>query len=330
MTPSRDKDESKKSLAASLVVVSLLAVAVAFSRQDITPPSPIPLAGGGMQVTKEERNPWTHLNVNNDSEQFKFVVVSDRTGGHREKIFSRAVEQINLLQPEFVVSVGDLIEGYSVDPERINGQWKEFESFTARLEMPFFYCPGNHDLTNPKMVEIWQGKFGRRYYSFVYRNVLFLMLCSEDPPGSSSMSAEQVAFVKKTLEAHPNVRWTIAALHKPIWTSPNVENNGWLEVEQALAGRPYTVFAGHVHRYQKFVRNGMNYYQLATTGGGSRLRGVEFGEFDQIAQVTMKKDGPLIANIMLNGVYPENMKLPDTIEPGILSERPPVVVPKKE
>ncbi len=59
---------------------------------------------------KEERNPVTHLRFNDDPADFQFAIVSDRTGGHRARIFSRAIEQLNLMQPEFVVSVGDLIE----------------------------------------------------------------------------------------------------------------------------------------------------------------------------------------------------------------------------
>ena len=42
-----------------------------------------------------------------------------------------------------------------------------------------------------------------------------------------------------------------------------------IDVENALVGRKYTVFAGHEHTYCRFERNGMVYYDLATTGGGS-------------------------------------------------------------
>jgi hypothetical protein len=112
-------------------------------------------------------------------------------------------------------------------------------------------------------------------------------------------------------------------LHKPIWTQANLDKNGWLEVEKLLAGRKYTVFAGHVHRYQKFVRQGMNYYQLATTGGGSRLRGIRYGEFDHIVWVTMKNGGPVLANVMLDGVYPENLSIPETVEPVVQYNRKP-------
>ena len=46
-------------------------------------------------------------------DSFQFGVVSDRTGGHRPGVFDQAMDKINLLQPEFVMCVGDLIEGYS-------------------------------------------------------------------------------------------------------------------------------------------------------------------------------------------------------------------------
>src|SRR4029077_20549719 len=130
--------------------------------------------GGDLQVQVENRNPWTSLRLNNDPADFRFAMVSDRTGGHRARIFSRAVEQLNLLQPEFVVCVGDLIEGYTDDRERLAAQWREFQGYASPLRMPFFYVAGNHDLANPTQEEVWRGKFGRRHYHFLYKGVLFL------------------------------------------------------------------------------------------------------------------------------------------------------------
>jgi predicted phosphodiesterase len=290
---------------------TVLVAAVALSQ---LPPSKRVSNAEGLQVQAESRNPWTHLKLNNNPEDFQFAIVSDRTGDHREKIFSRAVEQLNLLQPEFVLSVGDLIEGYTRDRDKVLNEWKEFQGFVSRLQMPFFYVPGNHDVTNLDMEKIWEEKFGRRYYHYTYNGVLFLILNSDDPPASSSLSEGQVKWAKQVLADNANARWTIVAFHKPIWTG-NIEKNGWGEIEKSLAGRNYTVFVGHVHRYEKFIRNGMNYYQLATTGGGSRLRGVRYGEFDHIVWVTMKNSGPVLANIMLDGVLPENLSMPDTSEP---------------
>jgi len=310
----------KKLLLALAVTGMLVAVALSGGQKPV-------VSDGAVQVSVEERNPWTHLRLNQGPDIFNFVVVSDRTGGHRPRIFSQAIEQINLLQPAFVVSVGDLIEGYTKDGVKLGTEWKEFQSYVCKLQMPFFYVAGNHDVSNDYMEKQWHERFGRRYYHFVHRNVLFLMLCSDDPASSSEggISKEQSAYVSRALQENQGVRWTVVAIHKPLWNQSNVEKNGWLDVEKSLAGRPYTVFAGHVHRYQKFVRQGMNYYQLATTGGGSRLRGVKYGEFDHLVWVTMKKDGPVLANLMLDGIYPESLKPPVTAEEGVsIANRKPV------
>lgn len=275
-------------------------------------------ADGGLNIESEGKNPWTGLKLNADPEQFQFAVVSDRTGGHREKIFSRAVQQINLLQPEFVMSVGDLIEGYTFKEDVIQDQRDEFDGYVKKFEMPFFYTPGNHDLSNKVLVQKWGERYGRRYFHYTYKNVLFLSLCSESPPDEmGAIDKDQVAWIAKTLAANAGVRWTFVFLHTPIWNAKDLKKNRWAEVETLLAGRKYTVFCGHEHRYVKYVRNGANYYQLSTTGGGSRVRGVAYGEFDQIAWVTMKKDQPIIANVLLDGVLPDDLKLPESDEKGV-------------
>ena len=255
--------------------------------------------------------PWTHLNLNNDAENFQFVIVTDRTGGHRPGVFMDGVRKINLLQPEFVMSVGDLIEGYTEDLDKLDREWTEFIGFVDQLQMPFFYVPGNHDISNPVMVEEWKKRFGSLYYHFVYRDVLFLCLDTEDPP-NTQMSDAQVAYVKRALAENPDVRWTLLFLHKPLWNYD--ADNGWKEVEEALQGRKYNVFAGHTHHYFKTQRQDANYIVLATMGGGSRLRGPEFGEFDHFMWVTMTDGGPLIANLMLDGIWDTEVVTPERAE----------------
>jgi hypothetical protein len=296
-----------------LAAVAVLGATVALSRTLPTTGANAPAAD--LQIVTGDKNPWTGLKLNNDPDQFQFAIVSDRTGGHRAKVFSRAVHQINLLQPEFVMSVGDLIEGYSTDKEKVEKMWDEFDSYSKKFDMPFFYVPGNHDLTNKQQIELWGGRYGKTHYHFVYKNTLFIAVNSEDGAASTVTPAQQEA-IRKALAENPNARWTLLFLHKPLWTHKDLEKNGWLGVEKALEGRKYTVFCGHVHRYQKFVRNGMNYYQLATTGGGSKLRGTRYGEFDHVVWMTMKKDGPLMANVMLDGVLAEDLSVPDTDEKG--------------
>ena len=43
------------------------------------------------------------------------------------------------------------------------------------LKMPFFYLPGNHDITNQVMAKEWEKRYGRRYYDFIYKNTLFII-----------------------------------------------------------------------------------------------------------------------------------------------------------
>src|SRR5262245_39999805 len=144
-----------KKLSLGAIVGTLFLTALAMSGGNQRTPT------GDLVIDVEPRNPWTHLRLNNDPSIFHFAVVSDRTGGHRPRIFSQAVEQLNLLQPAFVVSVGDLIEGYTKDGGRLGKEWKEFQSYTNKLNMPFFYVPGNHDTANEIEQKEWEARFGR-------------------------------------------------------------------------------------------------------------------------------------------------------------------------
>lgn len=299
-----------------LLAVGGLTAAALVSRALPTTPPDANTAEAKFVVETEAKNPWTGLTPNTDPAQFQFVVVSDRTGGHRKGVFSRAVHQVNLLQPEFVMSVGDLIEGNAGVADTNRTQWDEFDKYAKQFAMPFFYCAGNHDANSATKADVWKERLGRRHYHFVYKNCLFLVMNSNDlelaVPNAEKGPAVRIGrtqqeYVAKALKDNPAVKWTFVFLHHPIWTGRDLTETGWLEVEKSLAGRKYTVFCGHVHTYRKFIRNGMNYYQLATTGGGSALRGVEYGEFDQVAWVTLKSDGPVIANVLLDGVLKDDL-----------------------
>lgn len=257
----------------------------------------------------EGAKPWTNRNINDKEGQFQFAIVTDRTGGHRPGVFEVGVEKLNLLQPEFVMSVGDFIEGYTTDTIEINRQWDEFSGFVNQLQMPFFYVPGNHDLTNPVMEQIWKKRFGPTYYSFVYKNVLFMALNSEDQTrgaGKGSISPPQLKWIEETLRKHGDVTWTFLFMHQPLWAQDTDPVN-WFDVEKLLHDRKHTVFVGHRHQYLKYERNNSQYYMLATTGGGSPLRGPQLGEFDHFVWVTMTARGPVLANLQLEGIFDENL-----------------------
>ncbi len=251
-----------------------------------------------MQVA-DRAHPWTGLNFYNKPENFRFAIVSDLTGGYRPDVFEDAVEKLNLLKPEFVISIGDFIEGYTEDGTELNRQWNEFDNLVDKLQMPFFYIPGNHDISNEVMARKWRQRLGRTYYHFTYRDVLFLCLNTEDT-SSRFISDKQIEYFRKVLKKSTNVRWTLVFMHQPLWRGEGSEN--WQKFKSLLADRPYTVFAGHIHRYSKSIRKGRLYYILATTGGTGGDNKQDKCRFDHIVWVTMTDDGPVLANLLLEGI----------------------------
>jgi hypothetical protein len=260
--------------------------------------------------------PWTGLEPLEEPDDFRFAVVTDRTGGHREGVFEGAMPKVNLLQPAFVMSVGDLIEGYTEDTAELGREWDEFQSFVARLQMPFFYVPGNHDMSNRAMAEAWRARFGPTFYHFRYKGVLFVALNSElfgmvhaptEPLPGPETQAEQMAWLERVLAGNRDARWTLVFVHQPLWDRKQPSAD-WQRVERLLADRPYTVFSGHNHQYASQVRQRADYITLATTGGGSAMRGLMFGEFDHVALVTMKRNGPVLANLLLDGIQDKDVR----------------------
>lgn len=248
--------------------------------------------------------PVTDRPYNNGDDVFRFAIVSDRTGGMRPGVFADAIDKLEQLQPEFVMSVGDLIEGNTEDPAVWTAQWDEFEPIVEHLSMPFYFVAGNHDTTNAALLEAWKQRRGDPWYSFVYKDVLFLILHTEDYVGGG-IGPAQAAFARETLRNHEDVRWTLVFCHRPLWLEP--EGTGFEPIDEALGDRDYTIFSGHLHHYLKDASGRMRRYVLATTGGISGMRGYVVGEFDHVTWVTMKANGPEVVHLGLDGIIPDDI-----------------------
>lgn len=286
--------------------------------------------------------PWTHQRFDASPGKFSFAVFSDLTGSEREGVFDVAVRQINLVRPEFIINVGDLIEG-SDDREEANSQWDHFDQRAGQARAPVFYVGGNHDLQGETLRAVWEERLGRRYYHFVHKNVLFLVLDTEDHPlerlreiarlrtealslvaesgwdafyasqyanlpedVTGAISNQQEQYLLQAIADNPDVRWTFILTHKSPWVEPALP--AWLAIEDALADRPYTVFHGHKHAYDYEQRNGRDYIRLATTGG---VQLPEFGRsMDHFFLVTVDDDGVDIANLLMAGVLDKTGRIP--------------------
>jgi len=317
--------------AAALSALLLVAVGLAGCA-----PAPKPFARPGLPPAGErirteigDSNPWTSLRVANDPDNFHFALISDRTGGARPGIFEDGLRKLNLLGPEFVLYAGDLIEGKTEDRTKLDEEWDEATKLLATLEMPLFLIPGNHDITNPVMARKWNELFGRPYYHFTYRGVLFLMLDTEDG-AKAHIGPDQIDYAAQALAKNRSARWTFVVLHEPLWLE--TKPTGWEKIEALLGKRPYTVFAGHDHSYMEYNRNGHKYIRTGTLGGASGLAGPAAGEFDEIVWITMQPDGPRIANLALDGILPDDFlteavaKLGEGLRGGAFLQADPLLV----
>jgi 3',5'-cyclic AMP phosphodiesterase CpdA len=290
-----------------------------------------------------KNTPWTYAPTGKPTDQFTFAIIGDLNSGEREGVFEVAMEQMNLLRPEFILSIGDLVEGGTDDTTQLKKEYDHFDERVSKAKAPFFHVGGNHDLTNPVMRKYWEHRYGRRYYHFVYQNVLFLMMDSEDyaearmweiykarkhalelmdigkdaeaqqteyfkmpERATGEISDAQSAYFEKVIADHPNVRWTFVLMHKPVWMR---EGKGNLSrIENALGERHFTVINGHLHKYSYTERNNHDYIMLATTSGGQDPKSDM--AFDHITLVSYNGDGPSIANLRMDGILDKKAKIP--------------------
>lgn len=279
--------------------------------------------------------PWTRLPDDTRGGWFNFVLLSDRTGGARPGVFERGLACTDLLAPTFAIQVGDLIEGYTDDEAELARQWSELDGMVADLRTPLFHVPGNHDVSTPTMANVWDQRYGRRYYHFRYDDVLFLVVDTQDPPFDlppealaglrdfeeairrdpvhlratienyfdwegtppANISDEQHEYFEAVLAEHADARWTFVCMHMPLWQG---EHDSWHRLRRALGDRPYSAFAGHVHNHQRRVIDGRDHIRLGPTGGLWVLGGPD-GNFDHVTLVTMTDTEPVITTVTLNG-----------------------------
>jgi len=287
--------------------------------------------------------PWTSENFKNNPQHFQFAILGDRTGGANvQGTFGLAMDQLNLLQPEFVINVGDLIEGYTRDKADLHSQWDEAEEMTSKLDMPFFYTTGNHDISYPEAQEVWNERHGVGYYYFIYHDVLFLVLNSEDalrmepPPGMEEsiklynrLQTEDPKKAKEMLAEFMKDEAVVAGLTNPVefpeeqlnWIMKTLKDNAdvrwtFLFMHEPCWENPSESFK-EIQSLLKdrpftWFAGHLHYYDYDNINGREYITmgptGASFhhdgpGNVDHITWITMTDDGPQIGNIALKGVF---------------------------
>jgi hypothetical protein len=253
-----------------------------------------------------------------EEDAFFFVVFGDRTGGPVEgiRVLADAVGEVNLLAPDFVMTVGDLVNGYNETPEWL-GQMREYKATMDKLGCPWFPVVGNHDI-------YWRGKgapprgqheadyetnFGPLWYAFRHKRNWFVALYSDegDPasgkkdfndPACQRMSPEQFAWLDETLTRAKDDDNVFLFLHHPRWLGNNYGDD-WQRVHARLvaAGNVRAVFAGHIHhmRYDG-IQDGIEYFTLASVGAFQDGFAARAGYLHEYHVVTVRKHALAVAS----------------------------------
>ena len=254
---------------------------------------------------------------------FSFVVLADVTqpGPNNVDVLRKTVGEVNLLGPDLVFNVGDLIRGYG-DRDQWLAQTKEIRQVMDGLAMPWFPVPGNHDI-------YWGGKqarpsgehepdyerdIGPLWYAVRHKGCWFIALFSDegDPktgkksfsdPNAQVLSPRQTRWLESTLKKAKGSSHIFVFIHQPRWTGGEYGQD-WGRIYPMLSKAGVSaVFGGH-HHLLSFdgVRDGVRYYRLGTTGG-TIDRDLEPDGFHHYLQVTVHPKDFSVAVIKVGSVY---------------------------
>ncbi len=288
----------------------------------------------GMQTSRStEQTKILPLPKSDDA--FHFLVFGDRTGGPQSglKILAQAVQDTNLLDPDLVMTVGDLINGYS-NTEDWTAMAKDYHDVMQGLKMPWYPVAGNHDI-------YWRGpgrppgeheasyekNFGPLWYWFEHKKCAFIVLFSDEGDGTQAardftspaqqrLSAVQKAWLTETLQKVKPLQHAFVFLHHPRWVQSTYPGAQWSEVHDLLKapGNVRAVFAGHVHRMRyDGKRDGIEYITLATTGGSMPGHFPQAGYMHHMNLVSVRTDGVTVSTVPVGTVFDPKSYTPELI-----------------
>ena len=209
--------------------------------------------------------------------------------------FRQAIDTINRLNPDFVITGGDLVmDALDQTHGRVDSLYTLYKEVSSELNMPVYNSVGNHEVygwhrdeegieSNPDFgKKMFEKKMGKRYYSFDHKGWHFIILDAidrhEDGYYIGKIDQEQLEWIKGDLGKTDKLTPVAITVHIPFITSatqlsrgplaPNSETGvitNSLEVLQLFSEHNLKlVLQGHLHYNEDlFVGNKVHFI----TGG---------------------------------------------------------------
>jgi predicted phosphodiesterase len=237
-----------------------------------------------------------------EEDPLRFAVIGDRTGTAQPGIYEQIIEDIQKLEPDFLLTVGDMIEGPAPDTIEILRRWEEYGGIIKTITSPVYYVPGNNDIWDSTSLEFFRRYAAEPHYSFNVRGVHFIVLDNSRFYTVDDFPKEQIDWLIDDLQKHQQADYTIVSFHIPFWVKTIAE--GKPDTLHSLFRRygVDAVFTGHFHYYFSGEYDGIKYTGMGSSGGeiSNRLIGPEY----HFSWVTIDADGISIAPIVMGAVLP--------------------------
>jgi 3',5'-cyclic AMP phosphodiesterase CpdA len=204
---------------------------------------------------------------------FRFEILGDRTGGAQPGVFERVLLEAARDHPDFLLSVGDCIEGEN--DQTAAAEWRQFDQLLTPLgRLPLFLTPGNHDIWSPASERLWIARSGHPvHYGFDFRQAHFTILDNSRAADSASarFSDDEMRFLERDLAAHAGQDVKFVVSHRPTWLFAILLGDSNNPFHQLLRkyGVQY-VLAGHIHQILHFELDHIAYLDVPSAGGHLR------------------------------------------------------------
>jgi len=236
----------------------------------------------------------------------RFAVIGDRTGGHTPGVYEEIILEIERLKPDFTMTVGDMIEGYTDDTTELRRQWEEYLAIVAPLSAPIHYTPGNHDITTGEddgsVAQVYRHFVEPPYHSFNYQNTHLIVLDNSRWDKSDDLPDEQINWLIADLKKNRKTAFTMVFFHKPFWfeTLALGKRDRLHDIfrEQGVDA----VFTGHFHTYFSGEYDGILYTGIGSSSGATEpdVTGLMY----HFGWITVNEEGIHVAVIKKDSVLP--------------------------